>query len=133
MKTKHCRSVLREGASDAPSVLKRGVSSDQLGGGGQAPALLDAARVLERDQSPDRSTAVKAGLDEETAVEEAKHCLAAVPCKGCDLCRLFCPDLCITRNAETGRIEIDYDFCKGCGICAAICPRGAINMVLEEH
>jgi len=51
-------------------------------------------------------------------------------CKICVLCRLFCPDLCITQNENA--IEIDYDFCKGCGICAFICPRGAIKMVLEE-
>lgn len=52
-------------------------------------------------------------------------------CKICVLCRLFCPDLCITQNEKINAIEIDYDFCKGCGICAFICPRGAIEMVLE--
>jgi 2-oxoacid:acceptor oxidoreductase delta subunit (pyruvate/2-ketoisovalerate family) len=71
------------------------------------------------------------GYDEETALQEAGRCLANSPCDACDLCRYFCPELCITRNPESGRIEIDYDYCKGCGICAFICPKGAITMELE--
>ena len=68
---------------------------------------------------------------EEETILEASHCLNLLSCDSCDLCRLFCPDLCITRNPETGRIEIDYNFCKGCGICAFVCPKGAIRMELE--
>lgn len=70
-------------------------------------------------------------LAEEETILEASHCLSLGSCDSCDLCRLFCPDLCITRNAETGRIEIDYTFCKGCGICAFVCPKGAIRMEPE--
>ena len=75
---------------------------------------------------------VKPGFDEATAIKEAKRCLYTIRCESCDLCRLFCPDLCITRDEQTGEIKIDNDFCKGCGICAFICPKGAITMVLEE-
>ena len=75
---------------------------------------------------------VKLGFDQKTAVDEAKRCLGNNPCESCDLCRVFCPDLCITRNPVTNEIEIDYNFCKGCGLCALVCPRGAIKMVLEE-
>lgn len=73
---------------------------------------------------------VKLGFDERTAIGEAKRCLGNILCKSCDLCRLFCPDLAITRNEN--KIEIDDNYCKGCGICAFICPKGAIKMVLEE-
>jgi len=76
---------------------------------------------------------VKLGFDEKIAVEEAKRCLGIIQCESCDLCRLFCPDLCITRNEKTGKIEIDDNYCKGCGICAVICPKGAITMVLENR
>jgi pyruvate ferredoxin oxidoreductase delta subunit len=48
------------------------------------------------------------------------------------MCRLLCPDLAMTLNEETGRIEIDLDFCKGCGICVAFCPKEAITMKLEK-
>jgi len=50
----------------------------------------------------------------------------------CRMCRLLCPDLAVTRNEATGKIEIDYDFCKGCGICVAFCPKGAIRLELEK-
>jgi len=73
---------------------------------------------------------VKQGFTEETAVREAQRCLGSSRCEYCDLCRLLCPDLAITRNK--GQIEIDLDFCKGCGICAAVCPKRAIKMVSEE-
>jgi len=78
------------------------------------------------------SPLVKRGLDEEMSIEEAMRCLGNARCESCDLCRLLCPDLCITRNEVTNEIEIDYNFCKGCGICVLICPKGAIEMVLEE-
>ena len=71
-------------------------------------------------------------LDGERAAREAGRCLANNPCRSCDLCRHLCPELCITRDAETGHLEIDYDYCKGCGICAFICPKGAISMVRDE-
>jgi len=53
-------------------------------------------------------------------------------CVSCDLCRLLCPDLCITLRGDKSGIEIDYEFCKGCGICESECPKGAIKMVVEE-
>lgn len=75
---------------------------------------------------------VNLGFDEETAVVEAHRCLGNTQCESCNLCRLLCPDLCITKNEMTNEFEIDYDFCKGCGICALVCSKGAIKMVLEE-
>lgn len=74
----------------------------------------------------------EAGLDEAAAVKEAQRCLGNHFCQSCDLCRMICPELCVTRNALNGQIEIDLEFCKGCGICAFICPRRAIKMVREE-
>lgn len=71
------------------------------------------------------------GLDEALAVKEARRCLGNHFCQSCDLCRITCPELCITRS-PSGRIEIDLEFCKGCGICAFICPRKAIRMERED-
>lgn len=53
-------------------------------------------------------------------------------CRHCDLCRLQCPELAITKDPETGTIVIDLAYCKGCGICSALCPTGAITLHLEE-
>ena len=53
-------------------------------------------------------------------------------CLICDLCRLLCPDLAITKNVNKNQIEIDYSYCKGCGICTGVCPRDAIKMMPED-
>ena len=76
---------------------------------------------------------VESGFDKETAMREARRCLGQRVCESCETCSLFCPDLCITRDASTGDVLFDLDFCKGCGICAAVCPRGAIQMAMEEN
>ncbi len=65
-------------------------------------------------------------------IREAKRCLGLRACESCEICSLFCPDLCITRN-EAGAVQIDLSYCKGCGICAAVCPKGAIQMVLDRE
>jgi 2-oxoacid:acceptor oxidoreductase delta subunit (pyruvate/2-ketoisovalerate family) len=72
-------------------------------------------------------------LEEENAIMEAQLCLGTIQCQSCDLCRIFCPDLCITRDDTDGKILIDLNYCKGCGICSVVCPRGAIRMVLEKN
>ena len=67
------------------------------------------------------------------AAYESSRCLGAISCEACDICRMLCPDLAITRDTTTGHICIDLEYCKGCGICAAVCPKGAITMVVEEN
>jgi 2-oxoacid:acceptor oxidoreductase delta subunit (pyruvate/2-ketoisovalerate family) len=95
------------------------------------PCELKVRRRAKEEPSDDLNCA-KQSLDEESAVQEACRCLVNNFCRSCDLCRYFCPDLCITRDEASGHIQIDYDYCKGCGICAFICPKGAIRMVQEE-
>ncbi len=75
---------------------------------------------------------VESALLKKEAVAEAQRCLGLMECESCEMCSLFCPDLCITRDEKTGEVRIDLDYCKGCGICAVVCPKGAIQMVLEE-
>jgi len=74
---------------------------------------------------------VELGLPREEVVREAQRCLSLRECQSCEICSLFCPDLCITRDETRGEIRIDLDYCKGCGICAAVCPKGAIEMVQD--
>ena len=76
---------------------------------------------------------VVGGLDEATALFEARRCLSCGNCFGCDNCYGVCPDNAVIKLGPAARrYEIDYDYCKGCGICAAECPCGAIAMVPEE-
>ena len=72
------------------------------------------------------------GLDEETALFEARRCLSCGNCFECDNCYGMCPDNAIIKLGPGQRYTIDLDYCKGCGICAAECPCGAVSMVPEE-
>jgi 2-oxoacid:acceptor oxidoreductase delta subunit (pyruvate/2-ketoisovalerate family) len=75
---------------------------------------------------------VEGGLDEDTALFEARRCLSCGNCFECDNCYGVCPDNAVIKLGPGKRFEINYDYCKGCGICVAECPCGAIDMVPEE-
>jgi 2-oxoacid:acceptor oxidoreductase delta subunit (pyruvate/2-ketoisovalerate family) len=74
---------------------------------------------------------VQGGLDQDTALFEARRCLSCGNCFECDNCYGVCPDNAVIKLGPGQRFAFDYDYCKGCGICAAECPCGAIDMVKE--
>jgi 2-oxoacid:acceptor oxidoreductase delta subunit (pyruvate/2-ketoisovalerate family) len=89
--------------------------------------LLEAAR---RASTFDE---VVQGLDEETALYEARRCLSCGTCFSCDNCFGMCPDNAIVPTGDPrAPYAVDLEYCKGCGICAAECPSGAISMVPED-
>ncbi len=71
---------------------------------------------------------VTLGLDEDTALFEARRCLSCGNCFGCDNCYGVCPDNAVLKVDEADGYAIDLDYCKGCGLCAVECPCGAIEM-----
>jgi NADPH-dependent glutamate synthase beta subunit-like oxidoreductase len=73
------------------------------------------------------------GLDEQTALFEARRCMSCGSCFACDNCFGVCPDNAVLKLDPAGSYAyaIDLDYCKGCGLCAAECPCGAIEMVPE--
>jgi NADPH-dependent glutamate synthase beta subunit-like oxidoreductase len=97
--------------SDAPATVR--------------PRLEAARRVSTFDEVVD-------GLDEDTALFEARRCLSCGNCFECDNCYGMCPDNAVIKLGPGDRYRIDLDYCKGCGICAAECPCGAITMVPEQ-
>jgi 2-oxoacid:acceptor oxidoreductase delta subunit (pyruvate/2-ketoisovalerate family) len=97
--------------SDAPGTIR--------------PHLDAARRVSTFDE-------VVVGLDEQTAVFEARRCMSCGNCFECDNCYGMCPDNAVIKLGPGRRFQIDLDYCKGCGICATECPAGAITMVAEE-
>jgi NADPH-dependent glutamate synthase beta subunit-like oxidoreductase len=97
--------------SDAPATIR--------------PRLEAARRVSTFDE-------VVQGLDEDTALFEARRCLSCGNCFECDNCFGMCPDNAVIKMGPGQRYQIDLEFCKGCGICAAECPCGAIDMVPEQ-
>ena len=78
-------------------------------------------------------TEVVGGLDEQTALYEARRCLSCGNCFGCDNCYGVCPDNAVKKLGDgANSYEIDYDYCKGCGLCVSECPAGAIVLVPED-
>jgi 2-oxoacid:acceptor oxidoreductase delta subunit (pyruvate/2-ketoisovalerate family) len=71
------------------------------------------------------------GLDESTALFEARRCLSCGNCFECDNCYGVCPDNAVIKLGPGKRFEFNYDYCKGCGLCVSECPCGAIKMVAE--
>ncbi len=90
----------------------------------QQPYLALARRQASFDE-------VVSGLDEGTALFEARRCLSCGTCFECDNCFGVCPDNAVVKLGPGRRYEIDYDYCKGCGVCAEECPSGAIDMIKE--
>ncbi len=75
---------------------------------------------------------VVGGLDESTALFEARRCLSCGNCFSCDNCFGACPDNAVLKLDDPDEpYAFDLDYCKGCGICAVECPCGAIEMVPE--
>jgi 2-oxoacid:acceptor oxidoreductase delta subunit (pyruvate/2-ketoisovalerate family) len=85
--------------------------------------------ILRRQSTFDE---VQGGLDEDTALYEARRCLSCGNCFECDNCYGVCPDNAVIKLGPGNRFRFNYDYCKGCGLCAAECPCGAINMVPEQ-
>ena len=87
---------------------------------------LDAARRTSTFEE------VVQGLDESTALFEARRCMSCGNCFQCDNCFGVCPDNAVVKVGTAHGYSFDYDFCKGCGLCVEECPCGAIAMVPEE-
>ncbi|MCC6830358.1 MAG: NAD(P)-binding protein [Thermoleophilia bacterium] len=74
---------------------------------------------------------VVAGLDEGTALFEARRCMSCGNCFECDNCFGVCPDNAVIKLGPGRGYRFDLEYCKGCGICATECPCGAIAMTPE--
>ncbi|MDR3410405.1 MAG: NAD(P)-binding protein [Formivibrio sp.] len=85
--------------------------------------------IIRRQTSFDE---VVSGLDESTALFEARRCLSCGNCFECDNCYGVCPDNAVIKLGPGKKFEFNYDYCKGCGICVEECPCGAIKMVPED-
>ena len=95
-----------------------------------APRSLQPVLELARRRSTFEE--VVGGLDESTALFEARRCLSCGNCFQCDNCFGVCPDNAVRKLDDPAEpYAFDLDYCKGCGICAAECPCGAIEMVPE--
>ena len=59
-------------------------------------------------------------------------------CKGCGLCRVFCPKGLIGMSSHIGSRGyspaemLDQEACVGCRACSLVCPDGAISIYKED-
>jgi NADPH-dependent glutamate synthase beta subunit-like oxidoreductase len=96
-----------------------------------ADAPKTVAPILEMARRRSTFDEVTGGLDDRTALFEARRCLSCGNCFECDNCYGVCPDNAVIKLGDGDRYAIDLDYCKGCGLCAAECPCGAIAMIPE--
>jgi len=65
-------------------------------------------------------------------------CVAAINinqdlCSRCSACYSVCPYEAVTRDSETGEVEIDLQKCQVCGICYSACPALAIEIAYYDY
>lgn len=87
---------------------------------------------LEASRRASNFDEIVTGLNEETALYEARRCMSCGNCFECDNCFGVCPDNAIIKLGPGKGFEINLDYCKGCGICVTECPSSSILMISEK-
>jgi len=66
---------------------------------------------------------------------ESEGIYVPMACQQCEdaPCVAACPAKALTRNAELGHVEIDYDACIGCRTCVSVCPFGAMHFNARDR
>ncbi len=119
------------GTTYTPAAKPADASFDRMTPWYYADAPQQVRAKLEGARRASTFDEVVQGLDEESAIFEARRCMSCGNCFGCDNCFGVCPDNAITK-IKPGEYEFKYDYCKGCGVCAEECPCGAISMIPEQ-
>ncbi len=121
------------GAAPEPRLRPELATYDTLNTWYYADAPRSQRPRLEKVRRGSTFDEVVQGLDEDTALYEARRCMSCGNCFSCDNCYGVCPDNAVIKLGKPGeKYLIDLDYCKGCGLCVAECPAGAIQMVPEE-
>jgi NADPH-dependent glutamate synthase beta subunit-like oxidoreductase len=128
---RHIDAWLRSGVYSRPPKHEL-ASFERLNTWYYADAPRSVQPVLELARRRTTFEEVVGGLEESTALFEARRCLSCGNCFACDNCFGVCPDNAVLKLDNPDEpYAIDLDYCKGCGICAAECPCGAIEIVPE--
>jgi Pyruvate/2-oxoacid:ferredoxin oxidoreductase delta subunit len=130
---RHIDGWLRETAY-APPAQKQLATFDTLNTWYYSDAPRTVQPRLEAARRRSTFDEVVTGLDESTALYEARRCLSCGTCFACDNCYAVCPDNAVIKLDPPGSYAyaFDLDYCKGCGICVEECPAGAIEMEPEN-
>ncbi len=70
-----------------------------------------------------------------TKVEYRPPLSISIMCRHCAEaeCVEACKNGTLTRNEETGKIELNQDKCLGCWMCIMACPYGAISQFTKDN
>lgn len=68
---------------------------------------------------------IRVAVNPEDTKYAAHVCLQ---CEDAD-CLKACPEGAVSKNADTGVVQIDKDICTGCGLCAKACTYDAVFIV----
>ena len=127
---RHIDAWLR-GASYSPAPKHELATFDKMNPWYYSDAPKTVRPVLETARRTSTFDEVVKGLDDTTALFEARRCMSCGNCFECDNCYGVCPDNAVIKLGPGKRFEFNFDYCKGCGICVSECPCGAIKMVPE--
>jgi NADPH-dependent glutamate synthase beta subunit-like oxidoreductase len=96
-----------------------------------APAARNDEKEIDVDQATAGFKEIREGLSTEQAFAEAGRCMSCGLCNACDQCRVYCPQVAISRDMKRPKGQVmftDYSRCTGCHVCFAACPTGYIQM-----
>ncbi len=119
------------GVSYQPEAKHSLATFDRLNPWYYSDAPLTVQPVLDAVRRQETFDEVVLGLDQSSALFEARRCLSCGNCFECDNCYGVCPDNAVIKLGPGKRFRFNYDYCKGCGMCVEECPCGAIEMVPE--
>jgi len=96
-----------------------------------APAARNEEKEIDVDQATVGFKEIRETLSTEQAFAEAGRCMSCGLCNTCDQCRVYCPQVAISRDLKRPKGQVmftDYSRCTGCHVCFEACPTGYIQM-----
>jgi glutamate synthase (NADPH/NADH) small chain len=96
-----------------------------------APAARNEEKEIDVDQATVGFKEIRETLSTEQALAEAGRCMSCGLCNTCDQCRVYCPQVAISRDLKRPKGQVmftDYVRCTGCHVCFEACPTGYIQM-----
>jgi NADPH-dependent glutamate synthase beta subunit-like oxidoreductase len=96
-----------------------------------APAARNEEKEIDIAEATVGFSEIRETISTEQAFAEAGRCMSCGLCNTCEQCRVFCPQVAISRDLKRPKGQVmftDYSRCTGCHVCFAACPTGYIQM-----
>jgi Pyruvate/2-oxoacid:ferredoxin oxidoreductase delta subunit len=96
-----------------------------------SPAPRNEEKEIDVAEASAGFTEIRETITTDQAFAEARRCMSCGLCNTCEQCRVFCPQVAISRDLKRPKGQVmftDYSRCTGCHVCFAACPTGYIQM-----